>query len=85
MKLLKVKLHEKCQLVAVADDKEVILTAGAFTSDEDAETAGNVLYTLLCNLGLLKEHCGAPRLTVEELLKETKTTAQAYVKELVEA
>lgn len=55
------------------------------TSDEDAETAGNVLYTLLCNLGLLKEQSGAPRLTVEELLKETKTTAQAYVKELVEA
>lgn len=31
MKLLKVKLHEKCQLVAVADDKEVILTASRAT------------------------------------------------------
>lgn len=85
MKLLKVKLNKACQLVAIVDDKDVILTVGAFTSDDDAETASNVLYTLLCNLGLLKKQSDAPRLTIEELLKATNTTAQAYVKELVEA
>lgn len=55
MKLFKIVVHENCQILAVVDDADNIISAAAFTSDEDTETAENFAYTLLLNLGFLKK------------------------------
>lgn len=55
MKLFKIVVHENCQILAVVDDADNIISAAAFTSDEDTETAENFIYTLLLNLGFLKK------------------------------
>ena len=54
MKFLKIVVHEKCQMLALVDDDDNILTCGTFTSDQDTETAEDFAYTLLINTGLLK-------------------------------
>lgn len=82
MKLLKIKIHEACQIIAVTDNGDCVLTAAAFTSDDDAEAAENLIYTLLIRLGLLKKDC-TPPMSIAEFLRTINATAETYVKELI--
>lgn len=86
MKFLKLKLHENCQMLAVLDDADNILSAATFTSSQDTETAENFAYTLLANCGIVKAPADLPRTkTVADLLdaiEETCGTIATYIKEL---
>ena len=81
MKLLKIELNKECHIIAAVDDANTILTTGAFTNDEDAETASDVLYTLLVNLGLLQNRQAPSATKLPELLNMV-TGAKVYVKDL---
>jgi len=86
MKFLKVKVHENCQMLAVVDDADNILTAAAFTSDQDTEAAEDFAYTLLVNTGLMKAPADMTRpKTVDELLGIIETAcgdSKSYIKDL---
>ena len=86
MKFLKVKARENCQILAVVDDADNILTAAAFTSRDDTEAAENFVYTLLVNTGLTKAPADISRTkTIDELLgivEEAYGTCKVYVKDL---
>lgn len=88
MKFLKMTLHENCQMLAVVDDADNILSAATFTSSQDTETAENFAYTLLANIGLLKTPAdiSCPK-TIDDLLgviEETVGTCAAFIKDLAE-
>lgn len=86
MKFLKVKVHEKCQVLAVVDDADNVITCGTFTSDQDTETAEDFAYTLLINAGLLKAPSDMTRpKTTEELLSIIAASCgdcKSYIKDL---
>ncbi len=86
MKFLKVKAHENCQMLAVVDDADNILTAAAFTSEHDVQAADDMIYTLLINFGILKAPSDIQRpATVDELLDITSKTfgdCEVYTAEL---
>lgn len=88
MKFLKMKVHENCQLLAVVDDADNILSAAAFTSSQDTEIAENFAHTLLVNCGIAKAPADMPRTkTISELLDAIETTYGAFeffVKDLAE-
>lgn len=85
MKFLKLKLHENCQMLAVVDDADNVISAAAFSSSQDTEAAEGFAHTLLANLGLVKT-ADLPRTkTISELLnavEETCGTIATYIKEL---
>lgn len=86
MKLLKLNLHEGCQMIALADDDENILTAAAFSSENDADSAADLLYSLLVNVGAVKSESGdSSPVNVQKLLDTAGDffgAYQAYVREL---
>lgn len=88
MKFLKLKLHENCQMLAVVDDADNVLSAAAFTSSQDTETAEGFATALLANLGLVK-NADLPRTkTVAELLdaiEETYGAFEFFVKDLTQS
>ena len=47
MKIDKIKLAENCFLIAVTDEKDNVIAAGAFAYQDEAETAANIVNTLL--------------------------------------
>ena len=85
VKILKMKMDANCRLVAVADENDVVLTAGTFVDDDDTETAVNVIYTLLANLGVIKSLEIISRMSVSELLKAVGKPSEVYSKELTPA
>ncbi len=69
MKLLKMKLNKRCYLLAVVDDADNVISASAFSTEQDIEVATGFTYTLLLNSGLLKAPADLPRpKTVNELI-----------------
>ena len=88
MKFLKLKLHENCQMLAVVDDADNVLSAAAFTSSQDTEAAEGFAHTLLANLGLVKT-ADLPRTkTISELLdaiEETYGAFEFFVKDLTQS
>lgn len=47
MKIEKIKLAANCYLIAVTDEKDNVIAAGAFAYQDEAETAANIINTLL--------------------------------------
>lgn len=89
MKLIKVKVHENCQLLMLTDDADNVLTSAAFTNEEDTETAGDFICTLLIRLGMWEPPTGESLqpTTVKELLELVRNAYgdyQAYVQYLNE-
>lgn len=83
MKFVKAKCTDG-YLLLVADDADKVLTAGAFTGEENVETAENFAYTLLVNTGLAKKPDGITRIkTVGEVLDFLEKKEQSYVKSYV--
>ena len=47
MKVEKIKLSNETYLVAVTDKNDNVAAAGAFTYQDEAETAANIIHTVL--------------------------------------
>lgn len=71
MQFHKVKFNAKCYVVAITDDEENVITAGAFTNKNDAEAAIDIAYTLAAKSGLVEaeEVGGAPQMKLDDLLR----------------
>lgn len=52
MEIRKIQLGRKNFLVAVVDETETVITAGAFKNREEADTAANMLFTFMAHQGL---------------------------------
>ena len=70
MKFQKIKFSSKCYAVAVTDDDDNVITAGAFENQNDADSAVNIAYTLAVRCGLVedKNYGEAPQMKLETLL-----------------
>ena len=70
MKFQKIKFNSKCYAVAVTDDEDNVITAGAFDNQNDADSAVNIAYTLAVRTGLVKDknHGEAPQMKLNALL-----------------
>lgn len=82
MKLVKAILNKECQLIAVTDDDDKVLAAGAFGDEGDAETTCNILYTLLANLGLVKAPVEVSPKSLAKLLEAMGNPHPVYVQKL---
>ena len=67
----KVKFNDGCYVVAITDESERVITAGAFTNEADAETGVNIAYSLAAKCGLVDaaEADDAPQMTLDEMFK----------------
>ncbi|MBR3747133.1 MAG: hypothetical protein IKP64_07055 [Selenomonadaceae bacterium] len=52
MEVRKIEIGRKCFLVAVVDEEETVITAGAFKNRDEADTAANMLFTFITHQGL---------------------------------
>ncbi len=70
MKFQKIQFNSKCYAVAVTDDDDNVITAGAFDNQNDADSAVNIAYTLAVRSGLVKDknHGEAPQMKLDTLL-----------------
>lgn len=70
MQFHKVKFNAKCYVVAVTDDADNVITAGAFETKDAAEAAISFTYTLAAKSGLVnKQVDAAPQMKLDDLLK----------------
>lgn len=54
MTIKKFQFNKNMYFIAVVDENDVIITSGTFNSMEDAETATDLLYTVIVRCGLEK-------------------------------
>ena len=54
MQIKKFKFNSDIYFIAVVDENDVVITSGTFNSMDDAETATDLLYTIIVRCGLQK-------------------------------
>lgn len=74
LKIEKVKVRDDLYLIAVTDKKDRIFAAGAFDYQAEAETAANIIHTLLVKLKTLQK---ASPLKLDDFVRMMSAPAQA--------
>lgn len=74
LKIEKVKVSDKNYLIAVTDKKNRIFAAGAFEHQDEAQTAANVIHTILVKLKTLQK---ASPLKLDDFVRMMTAPAQA--------
>ena len=74
LKIEKVKVRDDLYLIAVTDKKDRVVAAGAFEHQEEAETAANIIHTLLVKQKTLQK---ASPLKIGDLVRTMTAPAQA--------
>lgn len=54
MQIKKFQFNSEIYFIAVVDDNDVVITSGVFNSIDDADTASELLYTVIVRCGLEK-------------------------------
>lgn len=67
MNIEKIKVNDDLYLIAVTDKKGHVVSAGAFAHQEDAETAANIVHTVLVKRKTFQK---AAPITIDDLLKQ---------------
>ena len=66
MNIEKIKVSDELYLLAVTDKNDNVVAAGAFKYQEEAETAANIIHTVLTKQ---KSRQKTPSLKINDLLK----------------
>lgn len=66
MKIEKIKIHDSLYLIAVTDKKGNVIAAGAFEYQEEAETAANIIHTMLVKKNEPKK---GPSLKIDDIVR----------------
>ena len=74
MKVEKIKVNDELYLIAVTDKKDNVVAAGAFEHQEEAETAANIIHTVLVKQKTFQK---ASPLKVDDLLKMLREQASS--------
>lgn len=54
MQIKKFQFNSDIYFIAVVDENNIVITSGTFNSMDDAETASDLLYTIIARFGLQK-------------------------------
>ena len=66
MNIEKIKVHDELYLLAVTDKNDNVVAAGGFKYQDEAETAANIIHTLLVKQ---KSHQKGTPVKIDDLLK----------------